>query len=166
MPTVSNGTRGDGRSGSGRNQLSVNLEAIKDVAVREALEAILGFCREMVSGGLSLDGDLLARALQTDGGGTFRVKVFEGTIRERDTVDEEDTTDLKVPGKILGAFGYSQVSGSEKWQIMSYSASGSHSGAYWLLLGSNTDRSIQIRSNDTVNRNSYRAIIFYSGDRA
>lgn len=164
---TTNDPRRVGIPGRGKNQLTINLEAIKDRAVREALENVVEFVRELSSGGLSVDGDISGRALQTDGGGSFRVKVVDGTVVARDTVDNIDLTYLTVPGVILGAFGYAQVDGTAEWQVMTQGvpASGLSHPYFYAVTGLNNDRKVGIR-NLGSNPNRYRVVIFYSGDRA
>jgi hypothetical protein len=142
-----------------KNSININLDAIKDTYIRDALEAITSFVDDLVAKGLDTDGFVLAKTLQLDSGGAFSSKIFTGDLGASGTDNDEAV--LIVDGSIIGAFGYSQFNGTSEWRIMNRGST-TTTISFSNSSSNRLDRLVLVNSGATSN--AYRAIVFYTGN--
>lgn len=146
-----------------KNQLDIDLGGIADVKVRDALAALSDFVGDLSGKGLDTKGPVVARGgIATGMLGTYKVAVFTG-ILPPNTGSDDHTSTLAIPGRIIGASGYSQYAGTSSWRVMGHTTT---SDIVHFAVGingapENKDDRITVINADTLAPNSFRAVIFY-----
>jgi hypothetical protein len=174
-----------------KTQIDINLDRVQDEGAREALRGLLEFVNGLVGKGLETDanvkarefgnhnkeffvdadGQVTARAFRTYGSfgrqgaekevpGYMKFSIREGVLEDSDTID------LKIEGKVLGVVGWTQFNGHASQMVpmrINSGAAPATQNYFGVTTDSLTD-TVHVVNSDAVNDNRYRVLIFYAKD--
>ena len=155
------------------NQLDINLGRISDPATRDAFQSLVSFVNEMTkkiltnkelkagrvanadnSVSLEKDGRLLARSINVDGGGEFKVMVVSGELEDGAT----QTVQLSSNARVLGYCGVTEIGGGASgWSPLTVD------GTFRVTIvdGSGESDSVEL-TNGVTYKNKFNIVIFYT----